>query len=216
MSMDLLKPGTGDSGQKDEEQRQSLLLNLLPLFIGYISLTVPAGLTLYWLFNNIFTTLTQLYLRQGGGAVSKVEKVKDVTLKVPLGCVYVTKEGSEVQSNDVSFIGPYITWGDTIQSANVTKMNAGGDAAITVCDGSDNATEEDIEAERFKLERLVSKRGRRARDPRERDLASTDHLREVIKDFKSAGMEKEAVEIQVELDRILSLGGDEYISRLKG
>ena len=216
VSMDLLKPGIGDSGQKDEEQRQSLLLNLLPLFIGYISLTVPAGLTLYWLFNNIFTTLTQLYLRQGGGAVSKIEKVKDVSLKVPLGCVYITKEGSEVQSNDVSFIGPYISWGDTTQSANVTKMNAGGDAVTTVCDGSDNATEEDIEAERFNLERLVSKRGRRARDPRERDLASTDHLREVIKDFKSAGMEKEAVEIQVELDRILSLGGDEYISRMKG
>ena len=96
------------------------------------------------------------------------------------------------------------------------KVSAGVDAVTTVCDGSDNATEEDIEAERFNLERLVSKRGRRARDPRERDLASTDHLREVIKDFKSAGMEKEAVEIQVELDRILSLGGDEYISRMKG
>ena len=83
--------------------------------------------------------------------MSKIEKVEDVTLKVPLGCVYVTKEGSEMQSNDALFIGPYITWGDTIQSANVTKMNAGGDAVTTVCDGSDNATEEDIEGERLKV-----------------------------------------------------------------
>ena len=39
-------------------------------------------------------------------------------------------------------------------------------------------------------------RGKRARDPRERDLASTDQLREVIQDFKVAVMEQEAVEIQ--------------------
>ena len=218
-SMDLLKPGTDDSGQNDDnadsKEQQSLLLNLLPLFIGYVSLTVPAGLTLYWLFNNVFTTLTQVYLRQGGGAVAKIEKVTDVKLKVPLGCAYVTKEGLEVQSNETLFIGPYVTWDDTAQSAKVTKLKTGEDALTATCDGSVYIVEGDNEAERLKLERLVSVRGKRARDPRERDLASTDQLREVVQDFKVAGMEQEAVEIQAELDRLLLLGGDEYISRLK-
>ena len=34
--------------ETDEMKSQSRVLKLLPLFIGYISLTVPAGLTLYW------------------------------------------------------------------------------------------------------------------------------------------------------------------------
>jgi hypothetical protein len=156
-----------------------------------------------------------VYLRHGGGAVAKIEKVTDVKLKVPLGCAYVTKEGLEVQSNETLFIGPYVTWDDTAQSAKVTKLKTGEDALTATCDGSVYIVEGDNEAERLKLERLVSVRGKRARDPRERDLASTDQLREVIQDFKVAGMEQEAVEIQAELDRLLLLGGDEYISRLK-
>jgi hypothetical protein len=94
-------------------------------------------------------------------------------------------------------------------------LKTGEDALTATCDGSVYIVEGDNEAERLKLERLVSVRGKRARDPRERDLASTDQLREVIQDFKVAGMEQEAVEIQAELDRLLLLGGDEYISRLK-
>jgi hypothetical protein len=90
----------------------SVLLQILPLFIGYISLTVPAGLTLYWLFNNVFTTATQVYLRQGGGAVAKIEKIEDVKLKVPLGCAVVDLETIEQQAREEPFEGPYVIWGD--------------------------------------------------------------------------------------------------------
>ena len=37
---------------------------VLPLMIGYFSLNVPAGLTLYWFFNNIVTTAQTVYLRK--------------------------------------------------------------------------------------------------------------------------------------------------------
>jgi len=71
--MNLLTPPKDPNADPDApEPNQSVLLQALPLFIGYVSLTVPAGLTLYWLFNNVFTTATQVYLRQGGGAVAKV------------------------------------------------------------------------------------------------------------------------------------------------
>lgn len=49
----------------DPQQQQSqAILKFLPLMIGYFSLNVPSGLTLYWITNNIVTTLQQVYLRQ--------------------------------------------------------------------------------------------------------------------------------------------------------
>ena len=72
VSMEILKPPKDPT--KEEDENQSFLLQLLPLFIGYISLTVPAGLTLYWLFNNVFTTATQVYLRQGGARLPRLRR----------------------------------------------------------------------------------------------------------------------------------------------
>ena len=74
VSMEILKPPKDVNKDPDApDPNDSVLLQLLPLFIGYVSLTVPAGKTLYWLFNNVFTTATQVYLRQGDGAVAKID-----------------------------------------------------------------------------------------------------------------------------------------------
>lgn len=40
------------------------MLYIMPLFFGYISATVPAGLALYWVTMNIVTILQQLYINK--------------------------------------------------------------------------------------------------------------------------------------------------------
>ena len=44
------------------------LLAFLPLLVGYFSLNVPSGLTLYYFSNTVLTTGQQFWLRRLGGA----------------------------------------------------------------------------------------------------------------------------------------------------
>eukprot|EP00568_Trieres_chinensis_P001447 CAMPEP_0183293218 /NCGR_PEP_ID=MMETSP0160_2-20130417/1986_1 /TAXON_ID=2839 ORGANISM="Odontella Sinensis, Strain Grunow 1884" /NCGR_SAMPLE_ID=MMETSP0160_2 /ASSEMBLY_ACC=CAM_ASM_000250 /LENGTH=496 /DNA_ID=CAMNT_0025454301 /DNA_START=155 /DNA_END=1645 /DNA_ORIENTATION=+ len=61
-TMSTLTPETDTSTMSEEEREQfeksQGILKFLPLLIGYFSLQVPAGLTIYWLTSNAFT-LTQ-------------------------------------------------------------------------------------------------------------------------------------------------------------
>ena len=54
------QPKTEDPAQ----QQSQAILKFLPLMIGFFSLNVPAGLTLYWFANNLITTTQTLVLRQ--------------------------------------------------------------------------------------------------------------------------------------------------------
>jgi len=58
-TMKVLTPETDTKNMSDEEREQfeksNTFLKFLPLLIGYFSLQVPAGLTIYWLTSNIFT-----------------------------------------------------------------------------------------------------------------------------------------------------------------
>lgn len=69
-SMQLMQPPTTDPAQKQTQA----ILKFLPLMIGYFSLSVPSGLSLYWLTNNLLSTAQQVYLKQMGGAVPIVDK----------------------------------------------------------------------------------------------------------------------------------------------
>ncbi|XP_073389091.1 inner membrane protein PPF-1, chloroplastic isoform X2 [Physcomitrium patens] len=72
VSMQIMQPATASN---DPAQNQSqLILKFLPLMIGYFSLSVPSGLSLYWLTNNVLSTAQQVYLRQLGGAQPIVDK----------------------------------------------------------------------------------------------------------------------------------------------
>eukprot|EP00250_Pteridium_aquilinum_P033935 c6689_g1_i1 orf=343-1860(-) len=65
VSMQLMQtPQSNDPSQ----QNTQVILKFLPLMIGYFSLSVPSGLSLYWLTNNILSTGQQVWLRKGGGA----------------------------------------------------------------------------------------------------------------------------------------------------
>ena len=61
-----------ETGTSESQQAIRNLTYLLPFALGYISLTVPSGLTLYWISNNMFTTLITYYLRYLGGAKTPV------------------------------------------------------------------------------------------------------------------------------------------------
>ena len=72
------------------QQQTQAILKFIPLMIGYFSLNVPSGLTLYWFTNNIITTAQQVYLRNkftpvevGAGSAGTVVKPKEP--EVPRG-----------------------------------------------------------------------------------------------------------------------------------
>ncbi|KAK7257802.1 hypothetical protein RIF29_32037 [Crotalaria pallida] len=65
VSMEIMKPPeTNDPNQKNT----LLVFKFLPLMIGYFSLSVPSGLTIYWFTNNVLSTAQQVWLRKLGGA----------------------------------------------------------------------------------------------------------------------------------------------------
>ncbi|KAI0498292.1 hypothetical protein KFK09_021533 [Dendrobium nobile] len=64
VSMEIMKPPETDPSSKNT----LLVFKFLPLMIGYFSLSVPSGLSIYWLTNNILSTAQQLWLRKLGGA----------------------------------------------------------------------------------------------------------------------------------------------------
>ncbi|GAQ91090.1 Inner membrane ALBINO3 [Klebsormidium nitens] len=74
VSMQLMAPPES----QDPAQKQSqAILKFLPLMIGYFSLSVPSGLSLYWLTNNVLSTAQQVYLKKGGGAKAGLSSLED-------------------------------------------------------------------------------------------------------------------------------------------
>ncbi|KAF8397512.1 hypothetical protein HHK36_016429 [Tetracentron sinense] len=75
-SMELMKPPQTD----DPTQKNTLLVfKFLPLMIGYFSLSVPSGLSIYWFTNNVLSTAQQVWLRKLGGAKPAVsENTSDI------------------------------------------------------------------------------------------------------------------------------------------
>jgi len=70
LTMDVLTPPEEDDAQdsmtkeeKDTADRTKFILKFLPLLIGYFSLQVPAGLTIYWFTSNLFTLGQSLVIR---------------------------------------------------------------------------------------------------------------------------------------------------------
>ncbi|PKA56403.1 Inner membrane protein ALBINO3, chloroplastic [Apostasia shenzhenica] len=64
VSMEIMKPPQNDPASKNT----LLIFKFLPLMIGYFSLSVPSGLSIYWFTNNVLSTAQQIWLRKLGGA----------------------------------------------------------------------------------------------------------------------------------------------------
>ena len=219
LSMNILTPPKDPNADPDaKDPNDSLLLKALPLFIGYVSLTVPAGLTLYWLFNNVFTTATQVYLRQGGGAVAKIEKQEDFVMKIPLGCAVVDMTTMDTKPRDVSYDGPYVMYGTEEEDAvgSIAGSASGDSLALAAASGGGAfyTTEEERNEKAQKWSKLLSNRSTRARNPADREMASVAELEEVIREFENGGMSEEAAQVRQSLEALLEKGGDTYREKL--
>lgn len=54
-------------------QQTKMMMVFMPLFIGYISLTFPAGLVLYWVVSNIFQIFQQWFMYRNNPPVAREE-----------------------------------------------------------------------------------------------------------------------------------------------
>jgi len=68
LTMSVLTPEVDTEKMTDEEKEQSDktqgVLKFLPLLIGYFSLQVPAGLTIYWFTSNLYSLAQSLTIRK--------------------------------------------------------------------------------------------------------------------------------------------------------
>ncbi|KAF6157554.1 hypothetical protein GIB67_004492 [Kingdonia uniflora] len=71
------------SSQVDDPNAKSsqVLTKFLPLMIGYFSLSVPSGLSLYWFTNNILSTTQQIWFQKQGGAKNPVIQLENDAIK---------------------------------------------------------------------------------------------------------------------------------------
>uniref|UniRef100_A0A453MH15 Membrane insertase YidC/Oxa/ALB C-terminal domain-containing protein n=1 Tax=Aegilops tauschii subsp. strangulata TaxID=200361 RepID=A0A453MH15_AEGTS len=59
------------------QQGAQAAVKFLPLLIGYFALSVPSGLSLYWLTNNVLSSAQQVWLQKLGGAKNPVQEYID-------------------------------------------------------------------------------------------------------------------------------------------
>lgn len=67
LTMNALQPPVDDNlpaEEKEQLERTQTILKFLPLMIGFFSLQVPAGLTIYWFTSNFFTLAQSLAVRK--------------------------------------------------------------------------------------------------------------------------------------------------------
>jgi YidC/Oxa1 family membrane protein insertase len=65
-TMQVMTPPVDENASAEEKEtleKSQRILKFLPLMIGYFSLQVPAGLTIYWFVSNLFTTSQSLAIR---------------------------------------------------------------------------------------------------------------------------------------------------------
>lgn len=77
ISIQIMQP----SQQSDDPnvKNSQAITKFLPLMLGYFSLSVPSGLSLYWFTNNILSTAQQVWLQKYGGAKIPPLKLSDDT-----------------------------------------------------------------------------------------------------------------------------------------
>ncbi|KAL9666349.1 hypothetical protein QQ045_000678 [Rhodiola kirilowii] len=75
ISLQIMQPPQSNDPNVKTSQA---ITKFLPLMIGYFALSVPSGLSLYWLTNNILSTAQQVWLQKLGGAQNPISKLNDV------------------------------------------------------------------------------------------------------------------------------------------
>ncbi|TVU44095.1 hypothetical protein EJB05_03527, partial [Eragrostis curvula] len=80
------------------QQGAQAVTKFLPLLIGYFALSVPSGLSLYWLTNNILSTAQQVWLQKLGGAKNPVKEYIDKLSREELANVAKNESAIKIDS----------------------------------------------------------------------------------------------------------------------
>ncbi|CAN0929312.1 ALBINO3-like protein 1, chloroplastic [Linum grandiflorum] len=80
VSIEIMQSSQPQSNDPNVKNSQAIT-KFLPLMIGYFSLSVPSGLSLYWFTNNVLSTLQQVWLQKLGGAKNPVKQLNDDLIK---------------------------------------------------------------------------------------------------------------------------------------
>ncbi|MHB1394612.1 MAG: YidC/Oxa1 family membrane protein insertase [Clostridia bacterium] len=67
--MKMISPSKGKV-----DQTQKMMTNMMPIMFGWITLSVPAGLALYWIAGNIFTIAQQYFMMKPSVEKKEVDK----------------------------------------------------------------------------------------------------------------------------------------------
>lgn len=74
MKMINPKSSNSDKGKPDQaQQTQKMMSNIMPIMFGWITLSVPSGLALYWIVGNIFTIIQQYFMMKPSAVKKEVQ-----------------------------------------------------------------------------------------------------------------------------------------------
>lgn len=74
MKMISPKKGKTEKGKSDQaQQTQNMMTNIMPIMFGWITLSVPSGLALYWVVGNLFTIIQQYFMIKAKAPDKEVE-----------------------------------------------------------------------------------------------------------------------------------------------
>ena len=63
--------GTQVAASEAQEKQQKIMRVIMPLFIGWISLSFPSGLVIYWFLSNVFQWAQQMIMFRNKGKGAK-------------------------------------------------------------------------------------------------------------------------------------------------
>jgi YidC/Oxa1 family membrane protein insertase len=68
LSQKMVTPQSSDPQQKAQSQ---MMLWMMPLLFGFIAMSLPSGLAVYWIVSNVFSIVTQYFVIGGWGGLSR-------------------------------------------------------------------------------------------------------------------------------------------------
>lgn len=150
VSMQIMQPPqSNDPSQKNTQ----LILKFLPLMIGYFSLSVPSGLSLYWLTNNVLSTAQQVWLRRGmpvagGGDASAIISAGQAKRSPPPAALPTSSSPPEIRSSKEDRRGEKfkqlkLKEAQRKAKREASKAQVGGDAPVENSNGGSAAGDEE-------------------------------------------------------------------------
>ncbi|KAM5568034.1 ALBINO3-like protein 1, chloroplastic [Rosa sericea] len=157
--MQSSQPQTSDPNMKSSQA----ITKFLPLMIGYFSLSVPSGLSLYWFTNNLLSTAQQVWLQKFGGAKNPISQLSDTIVKEEepqiqksVSALNSTKSVSTLNSTK-SVSAPTSTQKDAKQEVKLTSEGLRPGERFKMIKEQEARRKQQREEEKRKLEEAAAK-----------------------------------------------------------